>query len=307
MVYTTRTEALFKPVVDAFQREVPGVSVVLLTGRASELASRLLEERANPKADVFISTDMLTTMSLAGEGAFELYESPAVQAVPEAYRAGDAAWVALTLRPRVILYNTELVQPGELPQSVLDLADPKWKGQVGSADSTNGSLMAHLAALRSLLGDGAVADFTAGLVANETQFFGGHTEVRKAVGAGELKLGLVNHYYYHLSKAEGAPVGIVYPDQGEGRMGLVVNTTTASVVKGGPRADLARLFVEFMLSPRGQHIYAEKNFEYPVLPGVPLADGVAPLNQFRLANVTPKSLWDQLQPVRAMSQRAGLP
>lgn len=307
VVYTSRAEALFKPVVAAFNEEYPDVTVTLLTGQATELAARLLEERNIPRADVYVSTDMLNMLSLAEQDMFESNPSAAVMAVPAEYRSEDGSWVALTLRLRVIMYNTTLVQPDGLPQSVLDLTDTKWKGQVGSSNSTNGSMIAHLAVLREQLGDAQTESFIKGLVANETRFFGGHTDVRKAVGAGELRLGLVNHYYYHLSKAEGAPVGIVYPDQGDGQMGMVVNTTNAAIVKGAPHTDLARLFIDFMLSPRGQQIYAERNFEYPVVPGVSLAEGVPPLDQFKLSLVSLKTIYDDLTQTKALAQSAGLP
>ncbi len=304
-LYTSRAEALFKPVVEAFNARYPGIKLIVLSGSNGELAAKILEERTNPKADVLINSDTLTMESLAAEGVFEPNDSQAIAAVPEAYRAADGNWVALTLRPRVIMYNTDLVKPEELPKSLLDLADPKWKGQIGSADSRNGAMMANLVALRKLAGDQKTADFVKGLVANETQWFSGHTEVRKAVGAGELKLGFVNHYYYHLSKAEGAPVGIIYPDQDT--FGLVVNSTNAGIIKGSKNVELAKTFVDFMLSPDGQKVFAEKNFEYPVTPNVALAEGVPPLADFRLADVTLKTMWDELEPTKQMAQSAGLP
>ncbi len=305
VVYTSRAESLFKPVLEEFNKAYPNVKVTLLTGNNGALAAKLLEERSNPQADVLINSDILTMESLAAEGIFEPNASPAVTAVPEAYRADDGSWVALTLRPRVIMYNTDLLKPEELPKSLLDLADPKWKGKIGSADSTNGAMMAQLVAMRHLLGEEQTEAFIEGLVANETKFFGGHTEVRKAVGAGEFPLGLVNHYYYHLSKAEGAPVGIIYPDQ-DG-IGLIVNSTNAGIIKGSKHPELARLFVDFMLSPTGQKVYAEKNFEYPIVPGVELAEGVPPLDQFKRADISFKTLWEELEPTKALAQKAGLP
>ncbi|GIV70002.1 MAG: iron(III) ABC transporter iron (III)-binding protein [Caldilinea sp.] len=307
VVYTSRAESLFKPVLEAFNRAYPDVKVTVLTGSNGELAAKLLEERANPQADLLINSDILTMQSLAEQGVFAPNDSPSVAAAPEAYRADDGSWVALTLRPRVIMYNTELVSEDELPATMMDLTDPKWKGQIGSADSRNGAMVAQLVAMRHLLGEEAMVAFVQGLVANETQWFGGHTDVRKAVGAGELKLGLVNHYYYHLSKAEGAPVGIVYPDQGEGEMGLIVNSTNAGIVAGAKHPELAKIFVDFMLSPEGQKVYAEQNFEYPVTPGVELAEGVPPLSEFKLANITLKTLWEELQPTQQAAQAAGLP
>ncbi|GIK75276.1 MAG: iron(III) ABC transporter iron (III)-binding protein [Chloroflexota bacterium] len=307
IVYTSRAESLFKPVLEAFSQANPDIKVTVLTGSNGELAAKLLEERANPQADVLINSDILTMQSLAEQGVFAANPSAAVAAVPETYRADDGSWVALTLRPRVIMYNTELVAPEEVPTTMMGLTDPQWKGQVGSADSRNGAMVAQLVAMRHLLDEETMSAFVRGLVANDTQWFGGHTDVRKAVGAGELKLGLVNHYYYHLSKAEGAPVGIVYPDQGEGEMGLVVNSTNAGIVQGSKHPALAQLFVDFMLSPEGQKVYAEQNFEYPVTPGVATAEGVPPLSDFKLADVTLKLLWDELQPTQQAAQAAGLP
>ena len=307
VVYTTRAEALFKPVIEAFNAAYPDIKVTVLNGSNSELAARILEERANPKADVLINSDILTMENLAAEGVFAPNDSAAVMAVPADYRADDGSWVALTLRARVIMYNTDLVSPEELPKKMVDLADPKWKDALGSANSTNGAMMAQLVIMRNQLGEPATEAFIQGLLENNTQFFGGHTDVRKAVGAGELKLGLVNHYYYHLSKAEGAPVGVIYPDQEDGGLGLMVNSTNAGIIKGGPNPEMARIFVDFMLSPAGQKIYAERNYEYPIVPGVPLAEGVAPLDSFRLNPFSLKTLRDELEPTRALVQKVGMP
>lgn len=307
VVYTTRAEALFKPVIEAFNAAYPDIKVTVLNGSNSELAARLLEERANPQADVLINSDILTMENLAAEGVFAPNNSPAVMAVPADYRADDGSWVALTLRARVIMYNTDLVSPEELPKNMVDLADPKWKDALGSANSTNGAMMAQLVIMRNQLGEAATEAFIQGLLENNTQFFGGHTDVRKAVGAGELKLGLVNHYYYYLSKAEGAPVGVVYPDQEDGGLGLMVNSTNAGVVKGGPNPEMAKIFVDFMLSPGGQKIYAERNYEYPIVPDVPLAEGVAPLTAFKLNPYPLKTLRDELEPTRALVQKVGMP
>ena len=307
IVYTARSESLFKPVIEAFNQRYPDIKVTMLTGSNGELAAKLLEERANPQADLLVNSDTLTMESLAEQGLFAPNDSSAVMAVPESYRAEDGNWVALTLRPRVIMYNTDLVAAQDAPATMLGLAEPQWKGQIGAADSRNGAMVAQLVAMRHLLGEEAMASFVQGLVANDTQWFGSHTDVRKAVGAGELAVGLVNHYYYHLSKAEGAPVAIVYPDQEEGGMGLVVNSTNAGIIDGARHPALARHFVDFMLSPQGQKVYADLNFEYPVMPGVAAAEGVPPLSDFVLADVTLKTMWEELEPTQQAAQAAGLP
>lgn len=307
VIYTSRAEALFKPVVAEFNKQHPNIKVTLLTGKGGELSAKLLEEAGNPKADIFINTDLMAMQDLAQKGVFQPNASASVQAVPEKYRASDGNWVGLTLRLRVIMYNTNLVKPEALPKSVLELTDPKWKGQVGATNSTSDAMIANIAALRQKLGDEKTATFIKGLADNETKFFGGHTDVRKAVAAGELKLGFVNHYYYHLARAEGGPVGVVYPDQDNDNLGLMFNATAVGIVKGAKNATAAQTFIDFMLSPTGQKVFAEKNYEYPITPGVALAAGVDPLDKLKLADLDLKTLYTALAETKALAQKAGLP
>nr|MCU0510315.1 ABC transporter substrate-binding protein [Anaerolineae bacterium] len=71
VIYSGRSEPLLKPVVDAFRAANPGVDVLLKAGSNSELANALLEERGNPQADLFITTELVTIQSLAAEGVLD--------------------------------------------------------------------------------------------------------------------------------------------------------------------------------------------------------------------------------------------
>lgn len=285
VIYSGRSEALIQPVIDAFKVKYPEVNVLLKAGSNSELANALIEEKANPQADVFITTELFTVQSLVGEGVFQSYLPAGAEQLPAEFLGTDNLWTGLTRRVRVIMYNKDLVTEAELPTSIFDLTDPKWQGQIAAAGSTNGGMQAQIAAMRQLLGDEATEEWLNGLIANEVTFFGGHTDVRKAVGAGEFKIGLVNHYYYHLQLAETGNVGVIYPDQGEGQIGLFTNATAAAVVNGGQHLDAAQAFIDFLVSADGQKLFAELNYEYPLLPGVALKEGVQPLDSFRLADV----------------------
>lgn len=307
VVYSGRSEPLLKPVLDAFQSAHPHVEILLKAGSNSELANALLEERANPQADVFITTEIFTAQSLASQGVFSPYRPAGVDLIPSEFRSPDDSWVGLTRRLRVIMYNTELVSAAEAPQSIFDLVDPKWRGQVAAAGSTNGSMQAQIAVLRSLIGEKETESWLNGLLQNQVVFFGGHTDVRKAVGAGEFKLGLVNHYYYYLQLAEGSPVGVVFPDQGEGQIGLISNATAAALVKGGANPGAAQALLDFLLSPQGQGLFAEQNYEYPLLPGVALRPGVQPLDGLRFANANLNQAALNFQATFDLMERVGLP
>jgi len=309
ILYTTRGEALINGVLEAFSAEYPNIDVTVVRGSNSELGARILEEQENPQANVFINSDTLTMEDLYNQGIFLPNESAVVMAQPEQYRADDGSWAALTLRGRVIMYNTDLISEDAVPTSLTALSDPEWSGRIGSADSTNGAMMATIVALNRLIGEEATTAWIEGLVANNTLFSGSHTDIRQAVGAGEVELGLVNHYYYFLSLEEGAPVGIVWPDQGDDQVGLIVNSTNIGIVQGteGETLELSETFVDFMLSETGQTVYAQGNFEWPIVEGIPLAEGVPDPEQFKIADIDLKSLVEGIPTAREQVQLTGMP
>lgn len=307
VVYSGRSEPLIQPVIEAFQASHPGVEVLLKSGSNSELANALIEEQGNPQADVFITTELYTIQNLAQKGVFQAYQPVGAELLPEEYVDAGHFWVGLTRRARVIMYNTELVNPEELPDSIFDLVDPRWQGQVAAAGSTNGSMQAQIAAMQQLVGAQATEEWLQGLIDNQATFFGGHTDVRKAVGAGEFKLGLVNHYYYHLQQAEGSPVGVIYPDQGEGQIGMITNATAAAIVAGSRNLGLAQVFLDYLISLEGQELFARLNYEYPLLDeAAPLAE-LPPLQGFRLAAVDPALVAQEFGTTFDLMERLGMP
>lgn len=307
VVYSGRSEPLIQPVLDAFQQQYPEVEILLKSGSNSELANALLEEQNNPQADVFITTELFTIQALQNEGLFQSYRPAAAAGLPSEAIGPEDQWMGLTRRARVIMYNRELVPEDQVPQSIFDLTGPQWQGQIAAAGSTNGSMQAQIAVLRDLIGEEATEDWLRGLQANEVTFFGGHTDVRKAVGAGEFKLGLVNHYYYYLQQEEGSLVGIVFPDQGEGEIGLITNLTAVAILNGSRNLPAAQALVDFLLSPLGQQTFAEENYEYPLIPGVPLNPAVQPLDDFRLADTDIARAAEQRDETFALIEKVGLP
>jgi iron(III) transport system substrate-binding protein len=307
IVYSGRSEPLIQPVLAAFQAKYPQVEVLLKAGSNSQMANTLLEEKANPQADVFITTEVFTAHALSQEGIFQPYEPSGYQNLPDAYKADDASWVGLTQRMRVIMYNKDLVSLDELPASMFDLTDPKWKGQIAAAGSTNASMQAQIASMIQLVGQEQTEAWLNGLMENEVTFFGGHSDVRKAVGAGEFKLGLVNHYYYYLQLAEGSNVGIIYPDQAPGEMGIISNATTAAIIQGSRNPDAARAFLDFLVSAEGQKIFAEGNYEYPLLTGVTLHPDLVPTDGLSMANIELAQVVDHFDATFDLIDMANLP
>ncbi len=283
VLYSGRKQKLMRPVVRAFEKKT-GIKIVMRTGTASTLVNLLMEERSAPRADVFVALYAPILNRLSEAKVLAPYRSGATDKIPSTFRAKDRSWIGVTTRLRVIMYNTKLLKRDEAPKTIAELAHPKWKGKIAITRLGNSSMQGHLTVLYKTLGPQTARKFMRGLAANAGAVFKGHTGVRKAVGRGEFSVGLVNHYYYFLEKAGGSPVGIIYPDQGKGQFGAVMTITGVGIVSGAPHRKAAELFVDYLMTPRAQQIYADTNYEFPVLPGVKSARGVPPLESLRINN-----------------------
>ncbi|HEY8347658.1 MAG TPA: extracellular solute-binding protein, partial [Symbiobacteriaceae bacterium] len=307
VVYSGRSEHLVQPIFDQFTQET-GIKVEVRYGSSPELANLVREERANPQADIYIGNDAGAMELLRRDGLLAPHDFPGLEQVPPDLRAEDGSWVGVTVRLRVIMYNTELLpNPEELPRSIFDLADPKWKGQIAMNRAHHEYMVGNITALRLAAGEERTEQFLRDLLKNEPVALGSDTQIRQSVGKGEFALGWVNHYYYFLEKAEGSPVGIIWPDQEEGGIGAAVNTTGVALIKGGPNPENGKRFIEFMLRPDIQELLAQRNYEIPTLAGVKPAEGVPTLDQIKRTQVDLKVYGEEWSRTVDLIERIGLP
>lgn len=305
VIYSGRREPLIAPIIEKFKEET-GIEVVTSFAGASELANVIMEEKNNPRGDIFIANDAGTLEKLALEGMLSSNDSSELQNVPSNFRSSEGYWTAVSLRSRLIMYNTDLVDESELPKSILDLADSKWEGQVAIPQTGNESIIGHVTALRNELGDESAENFLLGLKDNKVNVLKGHTDIRKAVGAGEFKLGLVNSYYYYLEKSEGSNVAAVALDQGADDMGAMVNISGVGIIQGAKNMEAAKLFVDFLLRDDIQKMFAEINFEMPAVEGIETSEGVMSLNDIKVMDMPLSILGIELNNTMNMLERVNL-
>lgn len=305
VIYSGRSEPLIVPLIQLFQQQT-GIRVTLQSGAATALANLVLQEQPHPRADLFIANDAGTLEFLKLKDALQPYISEQIRKIPEQFRARDGSWLGVSGRSRVIMYNTKLLRPEELPKSVFELGDPRWKNKMAMATTRNESVIAWVTALRLVKGDAFTKEYLLKLKANGIVTLNGHTDVRKAVGRGEFALGLVNHYYYHLELRDGSPVGVIYPDQGPTDIGVLVNVAGTAIIKNAKHVREAQRFLDFLAAPEAQKLFAELNFEYPLLPGVPTAPGVRLLETIKLMPVRLDELGKELEKTLKLLDEVGL-
>ena len=198
VIYSGRSESLVDPIIRQFG-EATGIEVEVKYAGTSQLAATLLEEGANSPADVFFAQDP------GGLGAVQHLLSPlpdgVLGRVPEWARSPDGAWVGLSGRARTVVYNPERVSEDELPDDVWGFVEPEWKDRIGWAP-TNASFQTMVTAMRALWGEEKTQQWLEGVQANNPTIYPKNTPQVAAVAAGEIDVGLVNHYYLFRFLAE---------------------------------------------------------------------------------------------------------
>lgn len=267
-VYSGREEELVDPLLEQME-EATGLDVEVRYGGSAELAAQILEEGEGSPADVYFSQDAGSLGAVSEEGLLAELPAELLSVVPEPFRAGDGTWVGTSARARAIAYNPELVSEEELPQSLDDLLDPRWRGQIGYAP-TNGSWQAFVTGLRVVRGEDGAREWLAGFAANDPQRFEGNNAILGSVDAGQTQLGLINHYYwYRLVEELGAQdvTAQLHFVGGGDPLGLV-NVAGVGVLESTEDPEAAQATVEFLLSEQAQQYFADETAEYPVREGV---------------------------------------
>ena len=283
-----------------------GIEVAARYGDTAELAAQLIEEGDASPAQVYLAQDAGALGAVEAAGLFAPLPESIATAVPAAYRSPDGAWTGVTGRARVIAYDPQQVPEADVPQSVFDLTDPRWKGQVGIAP-TNASFQAFVTAMRVSQGDDITRTWLEGLVANDAQSFEKNGLILDAVDTGQIQLGLINHYYWYEKAAEvgadamRAQIAFTKPED----PGSLVNVAGVGILTGAADNPNAAAFVEWLLSPATQQWFVDNTYEYPLLPSVAAAEGLPPLDSLRGPNV-PLAELEDLPGTLVMLEEVGL-
>jgi iron(III) transport system substrate-binding protein len=290
-VYSGRTEKSVAPLIDRFARE-SGVEVRVRYGDTAELAAAILEEGKNSPADLFFAQDAGALGALAAAERLSVLPDSILNRVDAGYRAASGEWVGLSGRARVVVYNTQQFQAEDLPDSILGLTDPRWRDRIGWAP-TNGSFQAFVTALRETEGEDAARSWLLGVGANNPRVYKNNTAIVQAVGAGEIGVGLVNHYYlfsFLKEQGEGFPARNYHPRAGGA--GAMMNVAGVGILTTSRNPKAAESFAAFLLSRESQQYFADETFEYPMIAGIDTHPLLVPMSQIETPDLDLGSLAD---------------
>ena len=284
-VYSGRSEDLIADLLKDFTKET-GIGVEVRYSDSASLAAQILEEGNNVQADVFFSQDAGALGAVAEAGAFKTINPDISNLVDAKYRSADNTWVGVSGRSRVFSYDPKQVSAADLPKSIFDLADPRWKGKIGIAP-TNASFQSAVTAMRVLKGDDATAAWLNAMKTNAV-LFEKNGQILEAVETGQIQAGLINHYYWYERAAE------VGEDKMTSKMawfqagdaGNLINVAGIGVLSDKPEA---QTFAKWLLSETAQTYFVEKTAEYS-LTGIPDQDNLPALKDLPAAKINLSAL-----------------
>lgn len=282
VVYCSVDADVARPIFDAFSRS-SGVRVDAVfdteATKTTGLVNRLLGEKKRPRADVWWSSEPLGTIRLAKAGVLErfttVHELDMARGWWPAMRSGDGTWYAHARRLRVLAYNTGFVKSADVPRSLADLTDERWRGRVGIARPAFGTTRGQMAALLSVHGEPSMERWLNALKTNRVRLYDGNASVTRAVGSGELLVGLADNDDVVSGKANSWPIeqvaisnqispGVASGAPGAFPGGAMQVPCTVARIRGGPAGALGAKLADHLLSAEVEKVLTGSVFQtYP--------------------------------------------
>ncbi|MEA2870779.1 MAG: iron(III) transport system substrate-binding protein [Hyphomicrobiales bacterium] len=267
-VYSYREQKLIQPLLDAFTKDT-GIKVNVISAN-SGLEQRIKTEGANSPADVLLSVDIARLQDAVDAGITQPLKSAVLdKAIAPQYRDPAGNWYGLAMRARVVYASKERVAQDAITYD--ELSDPKWKGKICIRSGQHMYNNALFAAYLAKHGEGKTEEWLRGIKANLAQKpSGGDREVARDIAAGKCDIGLGNTYYWALMndkeadrKPWAAATKVILPTFAGG--GTHVNLSGVVLAKHAPNKDNAVKLIEWLVGEHAQHMYADVNYEYPLL------------------------------------------
>jgi iron(III) transport system substrate-binding protein len=278
-LYNAQHEDLMQEMVGAFTKET-GIKVNVRNGSDLEMANQLVQEGKASPADVFVTENSPAMTLVDRHGGFAPIAADTLGQIPARYAPANKHWIGFAARETVLVHNTAKLPAADLPKSIMDLADPKWKGRFGYSP-TGADFQAIVSAVVALNGEREAKAGVEGLKANGVAYQGNST-VMKAVNDGKVPAGVIYHYYWYQDQAESGQNSdnTKLHFFGNQDPGAFTSVSGAGVLASSKHPAEAQQLVKFLTGTAGQQVLAgSKALEYTLNEAVPANRALKPLSE----------------------------
>jgi iron(III) transport system substrate-binding protein len=269
--------------VAAFEKKT-GIGVNVRSDDEDVLSQQIVTEGAHSPADVFFTENTPPLQFLASKGLLSPVEPSTLANTPAKFNSPDGHWVGVSARVSVMVYNTSLLKPSQLPTSVMQLAEPHWKGKLALAGGET-DFQPIVTSIAHTYGTAAAETWLRAVKTNATShLYPDNETVVDEVNRGQVAIGVINQYYWYRLQAEvGAgdvhsAIAYFAPKD----VGYVMDVSGAGAMKSSTHQADAQKFLAFLTSKEGQEIIGHSDsFEYPIASGVTTSKPETPLDQLQ--------------------------
>ena len=303
-VYVSEDQVFSEPILKDFERE-SGIKVNAVfdteEAKSTGVMNRLLAEKANPQADVYWANEPVRADVLRQQEISTPFRPANAADILDQFRDPNGYWTGFSARVRLMVVNKN---SKAIPRSILAYVDPQWKGKAVIANPLFGTTTAQMAALFALWGDEKGNRFLDGLKANQVKLSTGNGESADFVSSGEFDFALVDSDDAVSRVRQGKPIEIIYPDQGDGEIGILVLPNAAVLIRGGPNAENGRKLIEYLVSKETERKLALADCaQIPLHADVAPPKELKPIGQIRSIQVSYVDLGAKLQAIQPVLKK----
>jgi ABC-type Fe3+ transport system substrate-binding protein len=263
--YTTLiVNQALRPIQEAFEKKYPFVKVEHYRANSDQLAQKMITEYQAKKFVVDVLDGTSTIVLIKKAGFLQRFFSPQLHDYPAKLKESDGYWVVPNVYFMTLGYNTKLVKANEVPTSLNDLLDPKWKGKMIWSTSGGSGAPVFLGNTLMTMGQEKGMAYLQKLAKQDiAKTTASNRAVLDMVIAGEYAIA-INIFNYHavISRNAGAPVDWQPLEPVPGQV------KTLGLAKNAPHPHASMLLVDFLLSKDGQKLFQELDY-LPAHPEVP--------------------------------------
>ncbi len=259
-----------KGLTESFQKLYPDIKIELLAGNGSEVASKLLTERAAGRytSDLIVHGTTTIVSSLLPENALDpivpLLTGPN-DSDPSKWRTGNYNFADSAGKYDLIftggvhiplIYSPSLASATDIP-SFKSLLDPKWKGKIAMYDPRGAGSGLSMATLFYRL-PGFGKDFLTQLFAQNVVFTREDRQLADWIARGQYAIGVAQQDFTALElKKKGVPLEYLPPEAVKEPTYLNSGWGTVAAINKAPHPNATKLYLDWLLSRDGQGAISE--------------------------------------------------
>jgi iron(III) transport system substrate-binding protein len=282
-----------------------GITVNVRNDDEDVLADQIVAEGARSPADVIYTENTPAVQYLADKGLLAKVDSSTLATTQSKYDAANGVWEGVSARVSVLIYNPKLIAERQLPTSVLQLANSKYKGELAVAAGET-DFQPIVTSVVHTYGKPAAVKWLEGMKSNAaSHVYPDNETIADEVNRGAVAFGVVNQYYWYRMRAElgasnvGAKITYFAPHD----PGYVLDISPAAILKSSTHKAADQKFLAFLASKKGQEIIAHSiSFEYPIDSGVTTSQPETPFSQLQPNAITIGQLGDGSTAIALLKQ-----